>query len=117
MMRRVRWSPLVITLSPMMMRSPGFSSTLRPILASANQCELARESWRQSAPLASKRKRRGIAAPPSSSNSTNLAEQAQHLLVRLRGERQGNDRELLTGLQRRHVGTFLVGVGQRQVVG
>src|SRR6185437_170110 len=31
MMRRVRWSSLVMTLSPTMMRSPAFNSTLRPI--------------------------------------------------------------------------------------
>ena len=46
-----------------------------------------------------------------------LLEQAEHVLVGLRGERQGGGRQLLAGLQGEQVGAFLVGVGERQVVG
>src|SRR5664280_1358536 len=41
-----------------------------------------------------------------------LAEQPQHVLVGLRSERQRGGRQLLAGLQREQVGTFLVRVGQ-----
>src|SRR5664279_789614 len=45
-----------------------------------------------------------------------LAEQPQHVLVGLRSERQRGGRQLLAGLQRKQVGAFLVGVGEREVV-
>src|SRR5665647_1599599 len=43
-----------------------------------------------------------------------LAEQPQHVLVGLRSERQRGGRQLLAGLQRKQVGAFLVGVGERE---
>src|SRR5664280_2723683 len=43
-----------------------------------------------------------------------LAEQPQHVLVGLRSERQRGGRQLLAGLQRKQVGVFLVGVGERE---
>ena len=46
-----------------------------------------------------------------------LAEQPQHRLVGLRRERQRGGGKLLAGLQGQHVGAFLVGVGQHQIVG
>src|ERR1700745_2548025 len=55
--------------------------------------------------------RRFTSLPPL----TELAEQLQHALLRLVGERQRRDRDRLAGRQRLAVGRFLVGVGQRQV--
>jgi hypothetical protein len=40
-----------------------------------------------------------------------------HVLVGLGGERQCRLRQLLARLERQHVGAFLIGVGQRKVVG
>src|SRR5581483_586273 len=45
-----------------------------------------------------------------------LSEQPENLLVRLVGQRQCDRGNLLTGLQRRQVRSFLVRVGQRQVI-
>ena len=45
------------------------------------------------------------------------AEQLQHALLRLVGERERGHRDRLAGRQRLAVGRFLVGVGQRQVRG
>ena len=46
-----------------------------------------------------------------------LAEQPQHRLVRLVGERQRGGGELLAGLQGQHVRAFAVGIGDDQTVG
>ena len=46
-----------------------------------------------------------------------LAEQAQHVLVGLRGERQSRRRQRLARLQSEQVGAFFVGVGEGKVVG
>src|ERR1700679_1647308 len=43
------------------------------------------------------------------------AQQLQHALLRLVGERQRGDRDRLAGRQRLAVGRFLVRIGQRQV--
>src|SRR6185437_1339247 len=45
-----------------------------------------------------------------------LAEQAENVLVGLRGERQRGGRQRLAGLQGEEVGAFLVGVGKDEVV-
>ena len=44
------------------------------------------------------------------------AKQLQDIVRGLRGERQRGRGQRLPGLQRQHIGAFLVGVGQRQVV-
>src|SRR5580698_2471603 len=44
-----------------------------------------------------------------------LAQQLQHALLRLVGERQRGHRDRLAGRQRLAVGRFLVGIGQRQI--
>src|SRR6185437_3518687 len=61
----------------------------------------------------------GAGAPPLrfEPNRFRLLEQAQYVLVGLRGDRQRRGRQLLAGLQREKVGAFLVGIRQRQVVG
>src|SRR5690606_38663919 len=46
-----------------------------------------------------------------------LAEERQHRLVGLSGQRQRRGRQRLAGLQGEQVGTFLVGVGDDEVVG
>src|ERR1041385_8768979 len=79
-----------------------------------------------SRPAANRRNRRpvpkqngGACAPPFAiwRFVKGSAEQPEHGLAGLGGERQGGGRELLPGLQREQVGTFLVGVGERQAVG
>src|SRR5919112_1974949 len=91
MKKRVRCSPLRMTALPMMIRSFGLSSTLRAMwvhsLDGLSGCD---GSW--------------------------LSEEAQHRLVGLRGERQGLRRELLPGLQRQEVGTFLAGIREGEEI-
>src|SRR5579871_3672141 len=101
----------------MMMRSPGLSSTLRPISFSCNPARISIAT----VPLKRMRGQRRIkkAEPKlrlSLSFEDGSAEETEYCLVRLRGKRQGHDRQLLTSLQRRQVGAFQVGVGQGQVI-
>src|ERR1041384_597033 len=99
--RRVRWSPLVTTASPIRMRSPAFSSTFSAIVSlpppsrAANQADARVE------------KETGGARPPPFplfGDPLGLAEQTQHVAVGLRRKRQRSRRQLLAGLQREQVG-------------
>src|SRR5436305_7745723 len=96
------------------MRSPGLSSTFNAIVASSRNSP----SPNQADPTI-ENENGGAQAPPFPllRVGSGLAEQAQHVPVRLGGKRQGGRRELLAGLQREQVGAFLVGVGERQTVG
>src|SRR5690606_3036460 len=72
--------------------------------------------WSESKAARTKEKAAGSLPPPAYvERAPRLAEQLQHTLLRLVGQRQRRDRDRLTGRQRLAVGGFLVGVGQRQV--
>src|SRR5262245_17718244 len=122
--RRVRWSSLVTTQSPMMIRSRGLSSTfsaIRSVLASPDSLYrapgLVNETLSGGSycfpPLVTPD------VPNAYPRNTDpyLAKQPQHRLIGLRGERQRRGRKLLAGLQRQHVGAFLIVVGEDEVVG
>src|ERR1700704_2491975 len=110
--RRVRWSVLVTTQSPIMTRSPGFSSTLRAMTASLSGLS---RSFRKTVNGALRLER---AAPVSTwTGDDRLTEQLEDRLVRLRRQRQGRDRQLLPGLQGQHVGALQVGVGEGEPIG
>src|SRR5262245_28290675 len=70
-----------------------------------------RPRWR------AKRKRRGLEPRRSNdSMSCDLPEQTQHVLVRLRRQREGRRGQRLASLQGQQLGADLVGIGERQVV-
>src|SRR5262247_1520907 len=110
---RVRWSSLVTTLSPMMIRSPGLSSTLSAMTVSVPTC------WRPCfRTIVNKRytARRPDAVRLRARGNFPSAEQPQHVLVGLRGEREGSRGQRLAGLQREQARSLFVGVGQGQIV-
>src|SRR2546427_318484 len=93
------------------------------VLLTINSCDISRrrvgypEAWISARGAHRKRKTAGLSPRRSPfAWSRRSAEQAQHAVGGLRGERQRSGRQLLAGLQRQKVGAFLVGIREHQVV-
>src|ERR1700689_3288816 len=127
MVSRVRWSSLVTTQSPRITRSPGLSSSFRATLESLRSRSIVANAVKGRAkppvsPLAPcrspKEKRRGFRpAALVGLYQKVLREQLQDRLVRLVGDRQRRDFQLLLRLLGQQVGAFLVLGGQHEVAG
>src|SRR5689334_8430744 len=90
---------------------------LRPAMTTESVSSAANEKPGLAAGLCAKKRTAGFPPPFVEPDlSAGLAEETQHRLVGLRGERQGRRGQLLAGLQGQEVRTFLVGVGQHEVV-
>src|SRR3954447_299250 len=110
--KRVRCSLLVTTVSPIRIRSPGFSSTLSA-MTSPPSFPSAESTARNV-----RKENGGAQAPPSRLDLAcrGLTEEAEHCLVGLSRQRQRCRRQRLAGLQGEQVGAFLVGIGEDEVV-